>query len=59
MNNLTLPALKTYIDRLIEVEMKNEPYTINYDLGIVNTQHGEYTIVIPERILNSIRLEEI
>ena len=58
-NNLTLSDLRTYLDRLIEVTMKNEPYTTDYKQGVVRTEHGNYSIVIPEEILNSIKIEEI
>ena len=58
--NLTLPNLTKYIEALAKAKAQGKPYTIDFHDALVQVKDGgDYRIRIPERILNSIELEEL
>lgn len=55
---LTLPKLQEYIETLARLYSHGEPYTIDFTTGRISTPSITWNIVIPDAILNDIKLEE-
>lgn len=63
MNNLTIKDLEAYIMALARLKAHGQPYSIDFTTAEVkindDTDGTVYQIRIPERVLNSITLEEV